>query len=637
MFDTGVSAGVSAGVHTDDGEVMVAGLVGFSARCRVVENIARARVVESVCEIAEIRLAAADVGRGDGNNDGDPAEVMHQVVAEVAAGLGISQQVARPLLSVGLELERMPLTAVRFVCGALDWSRTQVLTSVLGSASDATISALEADAVAAAGRLGPRSLRASLWRTWMAFDRDEAATARAVAVAAERGVHVRRGGSGGSVLTAAMTDIEGAEADALIDDIAATVCPQDRRTARARRVDGLIALLHGEHTLECTCGQGEDCPRADLVGSTERRRGHLLQILIDVHTLLGLSNDPATLADGTPLDPDLARTLATDARWQALLIELARHHTADGSQRTDSDTNEDNTIGPLDEGGPDDSCGPDDGCGPDDSCGPDSGGMPPASAVPRPKLLMRGRIGAAGAIPSSAVPSSYAGLSGYRLGEVARAQLTARILAAIEADPTLATGIHPDGHGAHTTPSAGALTYRPSAQLAARVRMMYATCTHPGCEQPSTACELDHIVPFDHSDPPRGGWTIESNLHPVCKAHHQLKTARAWTVAMLSGATVLWTSRAGIRAATLPEVGCPQAPPTRPRRPRRQGFSSDIDVAAPSWWEDHMPSGAHPPTTTDLRAAVTDDERVHILTLRRHYRRHQQVLRLREQLEPPPY
>ena len=68
-----------------------------------------------------------------------------------------------------------------------------------------------------------------------------------------------------------------------------------------------------------------------------------------------------------------------------------------------------------------------------------------------------------------------------------------------------------DGHGGLTEPPPGALTYRPSAKVAAMVRAAYPTCVFPGCARRSTSCDLDHRVPFDHTDPRAGGWTIAEN------------------------------------------------------------------------------------------------------------------------------
>ncbi|MET0316586.1 MAG: HNH endonuclease signature motif containing protein, partial [Rhodococcus fascians] len=215
------------------------------------------------------------------------------------------------------------------------------------------------------------------------------------------------------------------------------------------------------------------------------------------------------------------------------------------------------------------------------------------------------------------------------------AQITATLLAAITADPTLAAGPHPDGHAGDTEPPPGALTYRPTTDLAARVRMTYRTCTHPGCDVPSTDCELDHIVPYDHHTPHRGGWTIETNLHPVCTAHHKHKTANAATVAYLAGGIILWTHTTGTRTLTFPELGCPTTARTRRRRQRRP--VPEPDTTTPTWWEQHMSPATPEPTTADLRHAPTDTARTRIRLLRRKLRQHKTIQHLRERKKPPPF
>ncbi|PMB98329.1 HNH endonuclease signature motif containing protein [Brevibacterium luteolum] len=49
-------------------------------------------------------------------------------------------------------------------------------------------------------------------------------------------------------------------------------------------------------------------------------------------------------------------------------------------------------------------------------------------------------------------------------------------------------------------------------------------CTLPGCDRSAVKAELDHIEPFNHEDPGRGGPTTMGNLHPLCREHHQMKT-----------------------------------------------------------------------------------------------------------------
>ncbi|WP_193748946.1 HNH endonuclease signature motif containing protein, partial [Rhodococcoides fascians] len=263
-----------------------------------------------------------------------------------------------------------------------------------------------------------------------------------------------------------------------------------------------------------------------------------------------------------------------------------------------------------------------------------------------PRLIHRGRIRRAGTVPTptstptsaTGLPSATGLLSGTGLlSDTLRAQITAALLAAITADPALAAGPHPDGHGGVTEPPPGALTYRPNTDLAARVRMTYRTCTHPGCTVPSTDCELDHIVPYDHHTPHRGGWTIETNLHPVCTAHHKHKTANAATVAHLAGGIIIWTHTTGIRTLTFPELGCPTTARTRRRRHRRGRPLPEPDTTTPTWWEQHMSPTTPEPTTADLRHAPTDTARTRIRLLRRKLRQHKTIQRLRERKKPPPF
>ncbi|MGB3772944.1 MAG: HNH endonuclease signature motif containing protein [Rhodococcus sp. (in: high G+C Gram-positive bacteria)] len=94
------------------------------------------------------------------------------------------------------------------------------------------------------------------------------------------------------------------------------------------------------------------------------------------------------------------------------------------------------------------------------------------------------------------------------------------------------------GKGGHDTPPDGALTYRPSDSLSALVTARYPVCVHPGCAVPSSDCDLDHVVPFDHDDPEYGGWTVLGNLQPLCRRHHGLKTRKQWHYRMLTDGIV---------------------------------------------------------------------------------------------------
>ncbi|AVZ39992.1 MULTISPECIES: HNH endonuclease signature motif containing protein [unclassified Dietzia] len=72
------------------------------------------------------------------------------------------------------------------------------------------------------------------------------------------------------------------------------------------------------------------------------------------------------------------------------------------------------------------------------------------------------------------------------------------------------------------------LKYRPGAELARRIRLRDGTCRHPGCAVPADDCDIDHVRPFDHADPARGGPTEEHNLMCLCRRHHRFKTFSDW-------------------------------------------------------------------------------------------------------------
>lgn len=106
-----------------------------------------------------------------------------------------------------------------------------------------------------------------------------------------------------------------------------------------------------------------------------------------------------------------------------------------------------------------------------------------------------------------------------RTGESALDMLT-RLLAASKGATFELTDIRP---GTHDRPDT-ATRYRIPADLARRVRLRDGTCRHPGCAVPAEACDIDHIVPFDLSDPTKGGLTVEENLGCLCRRHHRYKT-----------------------------------------------------------------------------------------------------------------
>ncbi|GAA1367734.1 HNH endonuclease signature motif containing protein [Brevibacterium luteolum] len=91
-----------------------------------------------------------------------------------------------------------------------------------------------------------------------------------------------------------------------------------------------------------------------------------------------------------------------------------------------------------------------------------------------------------------------------------------------------------------------ATTYTIGARMRHALVARWRYCTAPGCDRPATKAELDHIEPFNHRHPTRGGPTTMENLHPLCKQHHQLKTQGVFRLRREPRAGVLtWTLPGG--------------------------------------------------------------------------------------------
>ncbi|PZU32361.1 MAG: HNH endonuclease, partial [Microbacterium sp.] len=72
--------------------------------------------------------------------------------------------------------------------------------------------------------------------------------------------------------------------------------------------------------------------------------------------------------------------------------------------------------------------------------------------------------------------------------------------------------------------------YRPSGRLRRLLNARDRTCRWPGCRRPASRSEADHTIAWED-----GGTTCPSNLEILCKGHHTLKHASAWTLRHLGG------------------------------------------------------------------------------------------------------
>ncbi len=129
---------------------------------------------------------------------------------------------------------------------------------------------------------------------------------------------------------------------------------------------------------------------------------------------------------------------------------------------------------------------------------------------------------------------------------------------------------------------AEAVRYQPSAALQRWIRCRDLTCRFPGCDRPACSADIDHTIPFNHTNPAAGGLTVPWDLACYCREHHRLKTFHGgpggWQDQQLLDGTIVWTSPTGRVYRTSPD-GYDLFPQLRPAcrapTPRRRSHSQD--------------------------------------------------------------
>ncbi|MGC2941809.1 MULTISPECIES: HNH endonuclease signature motif containing protein [unclassified Brevibacterium] len=107
-----------------------------------------------------------------------------------------------------------------------------------------------------------------------------------------------------------------------------------------------------------------------------------------------------------------------------------------------------------------------------------------------------------------------------------------------------------------TPVDAKATTYTVPKDLRKTLIEQWTVCTVPGCSRRAEKSEMDHVDPFFHLAPLKGGLTRFGNLHPLCKKHHALKTAGRYGVTMPKSGVIDYEFRNGISTT----VSAPEQP-----------------------------------------------------------------------------
>jgi hypothetical protein len=217
-----------------------------------------------------------------------------QIAAEISAELGISRRRASAQMSYGQSLiERLPRLAE--VCGAglVDFRviaaaiyRTDLITD-----PDA-LAAVDAQLAAAAPSWNKLSReRVAELVDWMVIEVDPEAVRVAKQRDLDRHIEVRPGANGTAEIYGEVRGPDAAVFDARLDELAATVCPDDPRTHTQRRTDALTPLSAGATHMPCLCGK-PDCPAAGAEASTNPL---VINVIAEAATVAGTSDKPGYL------------------------------------------------------------------------------------------------------------------------------------------------------------------------------------------------------------------------------------------------------------------------------------------------------------------------------------------------------
>src|SRR6476619_4450763 len=216
MFENGGGVGeVRSGVEAEAASLLadVAALDEGGRSCRAENRVAARKV------LAAGRFWESWIERDVRLGSGDIVDCGNGAVAELAVRMGCSKTVAESHASLGMDLRlRLPLARAAFESGELDLPRVRAISRETTGLKPETVAALEPGIVAAARQLTPGPLAGEIGR-----------------------------------LVSELSPEEAAQVMQLVAEFAATVCPHDKRGKRCRLVDAVLAMMHGEPYLRCSC------------------------------------------------------------------------------------------------------------------------------------------------------------------------------------------------------------------------------------------------------------------------------------------------------------------------------------------------------------------------------------------------
>jgi hypothetical protein len=235
-----------------------------------------------------------------------------QIAAEISAELGISRKRASAQMDYGQSLvERLPKLATVFVAGLVDFR-------VIAAAIYRTDLIRDKDALAAID--AQLAAKAPDWNKlsrekicelvdWMVIELDPEAIRVAKQRDLDRHIEVGPGQNGMAEIWGEVRGADAAALDAKLDQLTATVCPNDPRSKTQRRADALTPLAAGATTMPCMCGS----PVCPAVGAETPANPVVINVIAEAATVDGTSDKPGYLPGYGSVPATTVAEMATTA------------------------------------------------------------------------------------------------------------------------------------------------------------------------------------------------------------------------------------------------------------------------------------------------------------------------------------
>lgn len=276
------------------------------------ENAQCARRLAAIGELYARRSPEDDTERLQWAIDGH-----ENVVAEVSAALRVSRQRASAQLNYAIALRDLPKVAQVFAQGEIDF---RVMSNIVARTANIEDSEVLAKVDAAVAKWVSRWTTLSKPKLqeridWWVAKFDPAAVRLPKKPTDDRSVMFLSLKSGLTSMWATVSPEDAVVIDTRLDELAATVCVDDSRTADQRRADAIAALAGGRDRLACDCGSGE-CPGT---ANAKPLADIVIHVLAEQGTVDGTSSSPGFMAGHGVLPAASLRDLAARAKLKPLV------------------------------------------------------------------------------------------------------------------------------------------------------------------------------------------------------------------------------------------------------------------------------------------------------------------------------